>query len=123
MRELLSRPVVLYGVVEEAWNLKDLVIGYEPPTMPQMRPPFRMTLDCHGADFDRLFVSIKSKGICSPLITYKEFVLVGLRRAYIGRKLGIKTVNVWRITEDVDHWTRENLPRLKALNALNKIGY
>ena len=70
------------------------------------------------ADYDRLIVSIFHKGILAPLITtHDHHVLIGMRRAEIGRRLGIEKVRRLQVDEDVTQWWRDDVERLNALKA------
>ncbi len=103
--------------IAEVWNLKDLVIGYKAPWIIFRMQPYQERELSNKADFDRLAVSIEKAGIHKPLITYKHCILVGMRRFDIGKRMGIESVMVWRITENIDLWTRDDLSRLEAMKA------
>ena len=73
-----------------------------------------------GEDFDRLVVSIYHHGILCPLITHRGHVLIGQRRAEIGQRFGIETVECWDVQEDVTLWWRPDVARLDQLK--RKVG-
>lgn len=62
--------------------------------------------ESHRRDYDRLEADIRKNGITNPLICYGGQVLIGMRRCEIAVKLGIPSVEVWEITEDIaEDWT------------------
>lgn len=96
--------------------LSDLVIGFKSPNGVHWDcPPYSTRPDNNSTiskqDYDRLEASIREHGISDPLITWTHpdtghtHVLIGMRRAEIGKKLGIETVTAAEIQEDVRQWT------------------
>jgi len=108
----------------ERWNLSELELGYSGRHVQFEWKSFeRRTLKAQ-ADYMRLTDSILKKGIVKPLITFKQYVLIGMRRAEIGKLLKISQVSVWRIMEDIEDWGRRDLRRFEELKDMcGKIGY
>jgi len=104
---------VAYQEVTE--RLSDLVLGLQGERVTFCWRPYAERPASHRADYDRLVVSIYHQGIVCPLITWGSHVLIGQRRAEIGKRLGIDTVRCWRIREDVRQWHGADLLRLEAL--------
>jgi len=96
-------------------SLDDLILGFHGEHVDFEWRPYDERKREHRADYDRLIVSVFHLGILSPLITYMRHVLIGMRRAEIGMRVGIKEVSCWEIVEDVSQWTRTDIARLNAL--------
>jgi hypothetical protein len=100
--------------------LGELVLGYAGERVSFCWRPYEFRTPDHQADYDRLIVSVFHHGIQTPLITCRppgrtDHVLIGMRRAEIGRRLGLETVRCARILEDVHDWHGSDLARLAAL--------
>jgi len=101
--------------LEEEWNPADLVLGYDQGPTRFGFLPHENRVGKDKEDWCKLKDSIEKDGICKPLITYKQHVLVGTRRAEIAQILGIETVTVWRLTENIDEWDKKDMYRIKVL--------
>jgi len=99
----------------EVWDLDDLIIGYEGKVTRFGYLPYEKRVRKDLADYHRLMQNIAVYGIKKPLITFTNHVLVGQRRAEIGKRLGIPTVTVWRLTEDIDRWMPKDMHRIDIL--------
>lgn len=68
------------------------------------------------ADYDRLIVSLFHHGLKQPVIVHGDFVLIGMRRVEILKRLDPwEPIECLDIIEDVSKWTEHDLPRLEAL--------
>lgn len=67
----------------------------------------------HRADYDRLLVSIYHEGVKTPVIGWRGHVLVGQRRVEIARRLGIGSVEMLEIGEDVTLYWTHDVERIK----------
>lgn len=120
----MKRPPIPYTL--KTARLADLVIGYRSPTgnrwdcrpyenRPGPDHPNHAKAAHSQHDYDRLEASIREHGISDPLIVWpnpetgKTHVLIGMRRAEIGKRLGIETVLVAEVQEDVSQWTTEDV--------------
>lgn len=66
----------------------------------------------HRADFDRLLVSVYHEGVKTPVIVRGGHVLIGQRRVEIAKRLGITTVPVLRIEEDITGYWKHDVERI-----------
>lgn len=95
--------------------LRDLRLGFKGKRISFSWRPYPDRTPKAREDFDRLIVSIYHHGILCPLITHRGHVLIGQRRAEIGQRLGIETVECWDVEEDVTKWWRPDVARLDQL--------
>lgn len=62
---------------------------------------FEQRPEDHQADYIRLERDIERNGIKNPLIVHGGCVLIGQRRCEIAVKLGIRSVPIWDILDDI----------------------
>lgn len=67
------------------------------------------------ADYDALKKDLRSNGMRNPLITFKNHVLIGMRRYEIMVEFGTLVFRCVEILDDVSEWWKPDLPKLEAL--------
>lgn len=86
--------------------------------------PYEKRSPAARADYDRLRESIEKQGITAHVIVWCGHVIIGMRRVELARELGVKSVRIAEVLEDVRLWWKYDLPRLDALkHELGEVPY
>jgi|TARA_Y100000310_G_scaffold335623_1_gene418106 hypothetical protein len=97
--------------------ITDLKLGYHGSHTDFVWRPYHERSEEARADYDLLEQSIIKYGVKKPVITFKNHVLIGMRRIELLLKHhGIfEEIACAEITEDVYLWDRNDIPRLDEL--------
>tara|TARA_S200002703_G_scaffold95101_1_gene82116 strand:- start:788 stop:1105 length:318 start_codon:yes stop_codon:yes gene_type:complete len=88
--------------------------GYDGQTIHFDYRPYEARTEAARAAYDRLRADLLANGLKDPLITYRDHILIGMRRFEILRDKRDSFPCI-EILEDVRHWTRDDLRRLNEL--------
>lgn len=106
--------VIKFEVVEKP--TEDLIPGFVGKGFVFDIPAYSELTGKTRAAYDRLRVDLQRHGLKSPLITFGDRVLVGMRRLEILRD-SRESFPCISILEDVAAWTVDDLVRLEALKS------
>ena len=97
--------------------ITELKLGYHGSHTDFVWRPYEERSEEARADYDLLEQSIIKHGVKKPVITFKNHVLIGMRRIeLIEKHYGmLEEIVCAEITEDVYLWNRDDIPRLNEL--------
>lgn len=99
-------------------HIDDLTLGYTGKHVDFTWSPYMKRTEQAREDYDKLVVSLFHHGMQRPCITYKNHVLIGMRRVEIIKSFkGTDWIRCIELNpmENVQEWTRDDLWKIDEL--------